>query len=181
MKYLTLLLLACAAPLPAQTRLSSAIQFDGSPDELAWENVPALPFTTPDQRTVIKVAYDDVYFYAAGWFYDRRNRNDAFALCLDVVNDGHDPKWFGITPTGMRFETLLSEDGDKMTRRWETSWDAATTMTKEGWFVELRIPYSTMNARLRSNHAEGIDLWLKYDHGAAGHSFVQKYTLTFRS
>src|SRR5687767_13063928 len=76
---------ALSAPAGAQqpaplelTRLDSAITFDGMPDESAWQRIPVLPLTTyapvfraaPKQRTEIRVAYDDDFFYAAGWFYD---------------------------------------------------------------------------------------------------------------
>ena len=80
----TICLLARAVPALAQetplelTRLPSAIVVDGRLDDEAWKAVPALPLTMytpvfrgqPTQRTEIRVAYDDEYFYAAGWFYD---------------------------------------------------------------------------------------------------------------
>jgi hypothetical protein len=84
------------------SRLSAPIVLDGKPDEAAWRQIPPLPLTmyspvfrgTPTQRTEIRVAYDDEYFYAAGWFYDtnpsgirinslyrdRWNGDDAFAI-----------------------------------------------------------------------------------------------------
>ena len=72
------------APLPL-ARLSGPIVLDGTPDEPAWERVPSLPLTMyspvfrgrPTQRTEIRVAYDDDYFYAAGWFFDRTGSYDA--------------------------------------------------------------------------------------------------------
>ncbi len=60
------------------TRLTEPIVLDGMPDEAAWQRIPLLPLTVyapvfrapPKQRSEIRVAYDDEFFYAAGWFYD---------------------------------------------------------------------------------------------------------------
>ena len=86
---------------------------------------------TPTQRTEIRVAYDDEYFYAAGWFYDtdpsgirinslyrdRWNGDDALAIYIDAFNDNQNAKWFGTTPAGMRFDLLVSDDGNTTQRQ----------------------------------------------------------------
>ena len=147
-------------------RLSSPITVDGRLDEEAWQKIPALPMTmyapvyrgTPTQRTEIRVAYDDEYFYAAGWFYDadpsgirvnslyrdRWNGDDAFAIYIDAFNDNRTAKWFGTTPAGMRFDVLVSDDGLTSNDSWDAFWTAKTTVTADGWFAEVRIPFSTL-------------------------------------
>jgi hypothetical protein len=174
MKTLTILLgfLAGAAPLVAQepplriARLSGPITLDGVPDEAAWRAVEPLPLTMylpvfrgePTQRTEIRVAYDDDALYAAGWFYDddpsgirvnslyrdRWNGDDAFAIYIDTFNDNRNAKWFGTTPAAMRFETLVSDDGATLNGSWDTFWDARSSITDEGWFAEVRIPFSSL-------------------------------------
>ena len=151
------------------TRLPSPIVLDGRPDEAAWEAIPALPLTmyepvfrgTPTQRTVIRVAYDDEYFYAAGWFYDtdpsgirinslyrdRWNGDDAFAIYIDAFNDNQNAKWFGTTPGGIRFDLLVSDDGLTTNNSWDGFWTSVTSVTNEGWFAEVRIPFSTLGFR----------------------------------
>jgi hypothetical protein len=55
------------------TRISGEIIFDGIPDEAAWESIEALPLTmyrpafgeAPTEKSIIKIAYDDEYFYAS--------------------------------------------------------------------------------------------------------------------
>ena len=148
------------------SRLSGPITLDGRPDEPAWQQVPALPLTmyspvfrgTPTQRTEIRVAYDDEYFYAAGWFYDtdpsgirvnslyrdRWNGDDALAIYIDAFNDNQTSKWFGTTPAGMRFDLLVSDDGNTTNENWDAFWTSATSVTSEGWFAEVRIPFSTL-------------------------------------
>ena len=148
------------------TRLAGPITVDGRLDEPAWKQVPPLPLTmyapvfkgTPTQRTEIRVAYDDEYFYAAGWFFDtdpsgirvnslyrdRWNGDDAFAIYIDAFNDNQTAKWFGTTPAGMRFDLLVSDDGNTSNDSWDGFWISRTTITSAGWFVEVRIPFSTL-------------------------------------
>lgn len=165
----TLLLAGPAAAQPAPLelmRLAGPITLDGMPDEAAWLAIAPLPLTTyapvfrgaPTQRTEIRVAYDDESFYAAGWFHDndasgirinslyrdRWNGDDAFAIYIDAFNDRQNSKWFGITPAGMRFDVLVSDDGNVLNDSWDTFWGAKTTVTDSGWFAEVRIPFSSL-------------------------------------
>src|SRR5687768_12827604 len=171
----TICLLACSSTALAQetplelTRLPRPTVVDGRLDDEAWKGVPALPLTMytpvfrgqPTQRTVIRVGYDDEYFYAAGWFYDtdpsgirinslyrdRWNGDDAFAIYIDAFNDNQNAKWFGTTPGGIRFDLLVSDDGLTTNNSWDGFWTSVTSVTNEGWFAEVRIPFSTLGFR----------------------------------
>lgn len=163
---------AQAPPEPARdiplaiTRITTPIVIDGVMDDPAWENVPTLPLTmyapvyggTMSEASEMRVAYDDQYFYAGGWFYDRMpegirinslyrdrwNGDDTLAIYIDAFNDNQNAKWFGITPAGMRFDLLVSDDGTTTNDNWDSFWTAATRVTDEGWFVEVRIPFSSL-------------------------------------
>ena len=158
-------------PVPFELpRLTAPVIVDGNPNEAAWEGVPELPLTmyapvfrgTASQRSVVKVAYDDEYFYAAGWFYDenpqgirinslyrdRWNGDDAFAIYIDAFNDNQNSKWFGTTPGGIRFDLLVSDDGLTLNDSWDTFWTARSTVTATGWFTEVRIPFSSLGFRV---------------------------------
>ncbi|HET9314624.1 MAG TPA: sugar-binding protein [Vicinamibacteria bacterium] len=147
-------------------RLPGPVAVDGRPDEEAWKAIPPLPLTqyaphwrgTPTQRSEIRVAYDDEALYAAGRFYDddpgairvnslyrdRWNGDDAFAIYVDAFNDNTNAKWFGTTAAAMRFDLLVSEDGARTNESWDAHWESETSVTSEGWFVEVRIPFSTL-------------------------------------
>jgi hypothetical protein len=153
------------APLEL-TRITSPILVDGVMNDEAWRGVAPLPLTMylpvfrgePTQRSEIRVAYDEHYFYAGGWFYDsdpkairinslyrdRWNGDDALAIYIDAFNDNQNAKWFGVTAAGMRFDQLVSDDGNTLNDNWDGFWDAKTTITDEGWFVEVGIPFSTI-------------------------------------
>lgn len=161
------LLLAATLTQPMQlTRVTTPITVDGNMNDEAWQSVPPLPLTMylptyhgqPTQRSEIRVAYDDEAFYAGAWCFDtkpsgirinslyrdRWNGDDALAIYIDAFNDNNNAKWFGVTPAGMRFDSLVSDDGVMLNDNWDGFWNAKATITNEGWFVEVRIPFSTI-------------------------------------
>ena len=152
-------------------RLSQPIDFDGLSTEPAWDAVAPLPMTmyqptyqgTPTERTEIRIAYDGEYLYASGRFYDtepdgirsnslyrdRYSGDDTFALVLDTFNDNENALWFYTSPAGVRFDQAVTNDaafsgGRPINESWNTHWDVATVQTDEGWFAEMRIPYSSL-------------------------------------
>jgi hypothetical protein len=170
-----------AAEVPMELRrLSGPITLDGHPGEVAWQHVPPLPLTMyspvfkgrPTQRTEIRVAYDDEFFYAAGCFYDtdpsgirinslyrdRWNGDDAFAIYIDAFNDNQTAKWFGTTPAGMRFDLLVSDDGNTTNENWDAFWIAKTSVNEQGWFAEVRIPGIRTEAARRCRLQSGYVL-----------------------
>lgn len=163
--------LASAQETPMElTRLPGPIVVDGRMDEEVWQQIPTLPLTmysplfkgVPTQRTELRVAYDDEYLYVGGWFYDTdpsgirinslyRDRwigDDALAIYIDAFNDNQNAKWFGTTPGGIRFDLLVSDDGNTTNDNWDTFWTSKTSVTSEGWFAEVRIPFSSLGFRV---------------------------------
>ena len=148
-------------------RLAGPIQLDGLIDEPAWQAVEPLPLVmyqptyqgAMTERTEIRVAYDDDYLYAAGHFYvrnpddlrgnsfyrDRWSGDDTFGLVLDTFNDNESALWFYTTPLGTRFDAAVANDAEGSDNyNWNTFWDVATTQTNEGWFAEMRIPFTSL-------------------------------------
>lgn len=154
------------------TRLPSPVTLDGVLDDAAWQSIPPLPLTmytpvfrgTPTQRTEIRVAYDDENLYIGAWCFDTERKgirvnslyrdrwagDDAIAIYIDAFNDKHNSKWFGVTAGGVRFDQLVSDDGATLNGSWDTFWFASTTITNEGWFAEVRIPFSSLGFRVDS-------------------------------
>lgn len=156
------------SPIDIQ-RLSSDVTLDGIPDEPAWQEISSFPLIVyqpvyggeMSNETVIKVAYDDKYLYVAGELYDsnpdgivantlyrdRYSGDETFAIILDSYNDNENAKWFFVTPTGVHVDQQISNDsegGNSFNRDWNTHWDAAAQITDEGWFAEIRIPFSSL-------------------------------------
>ena len=152
-------------------RVDGVISVDGVPDESAWTALEPLPLVQHwpvfqgemAQRTVIRVGYDDEYFYAAGWFYDdpdliqanslRRDRwdgDDSFDILIDSYNDDQTALKFTTTPAGVLLDFAIRNDAQPgsstgpLNQDWNTFWEAATSRTDEGWFAEMRIPLSSL-------------------------------------
>ena len=149
-------------------RLNGPIVLDGRVDEPAWEAVPPLPLVVfapqyrmpPTERTEIRVAYDDRYLYVSGRLYDSDPKgirartlyrdnfagDDHFCFALDTYNDYQSAVWFCVNPAGTRGDQTIANDGDFSTfnRDWNTYWDAATTQNDQGWFAEIRVPFSSL-------------------------------------
>ncbi|PSQ66341.1 MAG: hypothetical protein BRD32_02840 [Bacteroidetes bacterium QH_2_64_74] len=168
--------LSAAPPATAQTpmvlpRIDGPITVDGQVTEPAWQEIEPLPMTmyqptyegSVQERTEIRVAYDDKYLYVSGRLYDsnpegiranslyrdRYSGDDTFAIVLDTFNDNENALWFFTTPTGVRFDFAVSNDaeggfGGAVNDNWDTFWSAEATLTDEGWFAEMRIPLSSL-------------------------------------
>ena len=151
-------------------RLAGPIQLDGLIDEPAWQAVEPFPLVmyqptyegTMAEPTEIRVAYDDDYLYVSGRLYhlepgnlransfyrDRWSGDETFAIVLDTFNDNENALWFYTTPLGTRFDIAVADDAANgrasANNNWNTFWDVATTRTDEGWFAEIRIPFTSL-------------------------------------
>lgn len=168
-----------SVPVPL-ARLSGPIELDGVIDESAWLAIPLLPVVQHwpeyeggmEQVTEIRLAYDDDYLYAAGGFYDAEDQvravsllrdraagDDAFDLIVDSFNDDQTALQFTTTPLGVLIDQEIRNDAEfgngvaPFNRDWNTFWDAATTVTDEGWFVEVRVPLASLGFSVRDGRA----------------------------
>ncbi|WP_412061324.1 DUF5916 domain-containing protein [Rubrivirga sp. IMCC45206] len=147
-------------------RLSGPIALDGRVDEAAWDAVAPLDLVThwptfgdaPSEPTEIRLAYDDeaVYLscrcyappeavFAASFARDLSTlATDYLNLSLDTYNDNTTGVAFHTTPTGSRTDATHAGDTGANDDTWNTYWDAQATITPEGWFAEMRIPFSSL-------------------------------------
>jgi hypothetical protein len=163
------------------TRISGGITFDGVPDEAVWQPVQTLPMVMlmpapgdePTEISVIKIAYDDEYFYVSGLinYHDPKYlraigkqrdysdlSSDFFGFTLDTFNDRENGMQFITNPNGLRSDATIKNDiVDEETdrnRSWNTFWDVKTRIVEQGWSAEFRIPFSS----LRFQASEGKTL-----------------------
>jgi hypothetical protein len=152
------------------SRLYGSVKLDGLSEEQAWEEIKPLPVVMhspnfldkPTERTEILVAYDDDYLYVAGRLYDKepskiqctskkrddmKPNNDWFGIVIDTFNDKENALVFFTTPSGLRLDMTVFNDAqgeEPFNTDWNTFWDVATERNKDGWFVEMRIPLSSL-------------------------------------
>lgn len=73
--------------------------------------------------------------------------NDWFGLIIDTFNDKENALAFFTTPSGLRLDMTVYDDaqGDfPVNNSWNTFWDVKTARNEEGWFAEIRIPFSSL-------------------------------------
>lgn len=68
---------------------------------------------------------------------------DNFEIVLDPFNDDRNGYLFVTNPNGALSDALIADNGDSVNRDWDGVWEVRTQVTEEGWFAEVRIPFST--------------------------------------
>jgi hypothetical protein len=89
---------------------------------------------------------------ATSLYRDRISGSDHLEVLLDTYNDNQTGYGFTTTPTGIRNDLEVANDaqglalssGSVFNRDFNTYWDAESTITDEGWFTEIRIPFSSL-------------------------------------
>ena len=174
-------------------RLTGAIDLDGHITESAWDAIDPLPLVmygptykgTITERTEIRIGYDDEHIYVSGRLYhsdisnlranslyrDRWSGDETFAVLIDSFNDNENALWFYVMPLCTRSDLAISDDAALGRRSqnedWNTFWDAACTITDEGWFAEMRIPFTSLGFQSDGERVEmGITTyrWMTNNH-----------------
>ena len=133
--------------------------------------------TQPSEKSDVRIGYDDGFLWigarllmedATKIFAVTKKRDemlfdyDAFGVILDTYNDNENGLAFFTAPTGLRTDYTISNDasggggGPFMTdlnTSWNTFWDVKTTIDDEGWYVEMRIPFSSLKFKPDNNIA----------------------------
>jgi hypothetical protein len=161
------------APTARAVRINEPITIDGRFDEAVWMTAPAVtefyqsvpeegaPVTQP---TEVRFLYDDDYLYIGGWMWDdgeiqtRLARRDAglpdvdvFAVILDGYHDHRTAFRVATSPSGwIRDEFVVggrgggAGGGSSSDTSWDPIWSTEATVTEEGWFVEIAVPFSQL-------------------------------------
>lgn len=162
-------------PLQIQ-KMSGEINFDGHVNEDVWNNLPLLPMlvntpnfgSRPSEESEVMITYDDEYLWVGARLLtkdpstittnsmkrDEMNMNsDVFGIMLDTYNDNENAYSFTTMPTGARIDAAISGDGSMMgiNADWNTFWDVKTSRDDKGWYVEMRIPFTSLRFQPQGN------------------------------
>ncbi len=158
--------------LPA-LKINTPIKIDGILDEAAWQkaaiadsfivNFPT--FGVPaKQNTQVRVLYSDQAVYIGAYLYDdpklirkqltsrdgeSRQDIDYFSVFFDTYNDNQNGYQFLVTARNVQSDGRLvankvSQFGLPTDYTWDAVWESKVTMQKDGWIVEMKIPYSAL-------------------------------------
>lgn len=156
------------------------IVFDGRLDESAWNDAARINnFTQRDlnfgepatEATEVAVLYTKAALYIGVWAYQKDphsiiakflqrdfdfDTDDNFRVILSPFNDKRNGYEFVINPLGARADLLVSGN-ENSNIDWNGVWDAKTTVTDEGWFAEIVIPFTSLKFRKSDQHIWAIN------------------------
>ncbi len=145
-----------------------AVELDGTLDDAVWAQ--ARPITEfrqqepveggePSEPTQIRVLYDDEALYIGAMLFDSNpegilayqlqrdaglGTDDRFMWIISTFDDNRTGYFFETNPAGLLGDGLI-EGGGGFNKRWNGLWDMRTRVLDNGWSVEIRIPFSTLN------------------------------------
>lgn len=147
------------------------IQLDGKLNEAVWKRAVHISnFTQRElnvgepatERTEVAIVYTAKSLFIGFCGYDREpdklvaremkrdfswGGEDNFEVIIDTYNDDRNGFLFAINPNAARADVQVLNNGESFNKSWNGVWDAKTTITDEGWFAEVEIPFSTLKFR----------------------------------
>ncbi|QHI35569.1 hypothetical protein IMCC3317_09150 [Kordia antarctica] len=163
----------------AIARTTEAPKIDGILDDAVWKTAKeATGFTqfrpnvgvpdTEENKTVVKMTYDDTAIYIAAYLYDdpekimrqftsRDNfgQSDFFGLILNPNNDAQNDTEFFVFSSGTQADAVANpSNGEDF--GWNAVWDSAVKINDDGWSVEMKIPYRALRFSNREVQTWGI-------------------------
>ncbi|MEA2694199.1 MAG: hypothetical protein QOJ16_3586 [Acidobacteriota bacterium] len=173
------------SPRLAIRRATGAITIDGDLSDPGWRDAAKVDTfwetkrgdsAKPPVATVARLAYDERYFYAAFEFVDPHPEairaplgdhdniggdTDYGGVILDARNDGKTAILFLANARNVQYDAL-SNDASGEDSSPDYFWDSATRITKEGWVLEMRIPFSSLRYARSDPQTWGILLYRNY-------------------
>ncbi|MEN8125923.1 MAG: DUF5916 domain-containing protein [Bacteroidota bacterium] len=125
-----------------------------------------------EQKTEVKILYDDEAIYIAAYMYDSNpddilrqltNRDnfgnsDAFGLTINPNNDGQNEFMFLVTAAGVQIDAQISpSNGDDFS--WNEVWYSKISFDEKGWYAEIKLPYSALRFSKEEVYTWGINLF----------------------
>jgi hypothetical protein len=154
--------------------IQGEIKFDGRVDDPCWMNLTPLQMVMhtptfgnqPTEKSEVMICYDNTFIYVGARLFDSEaskmlvtsrkrdegsNSNESLTLVFDSFNDKENALVFSTTPSGLRNDLTVLNDAICVNPRtppfndsWNTFWDVKTTSDSKGWYLEMRIPFSSM-------------------------------------
>jgi len=167
-------------------KATKAPKIDGDIDDEVWKNAPvASDFVElnptagrhekAEERTEVKILYDDNAIYIAARMYETSSakiakelttrdniaHDDFFGLILDTYLDGLNGTGFFVTAAGVQFDAkygLPDQNGNNEDPSWNAVWESKVKIDKQGWTAELKIPYSALRFSKKDVQTWGLNM-----------------------
>ncbi len=167
-------------------RAAGSIVVDGDLSDPGWQRATRVDTfyetnpgdnVPPKARTVAHLAYDDRFFYAAFEFFDPDpskirapygDRDDVASytdyggVILDTRNDHRTGLLLLANPRGIQYDAITDDTTGNEDNSPDFYWDSAAKITKEGWVLEMRVPFSSLRYPRGDKQTWGILLYRNY-------------------
>jgi hypothetical protein len=159
------------------------IIIDGKFDETVWATAKvASDFVMifpdngkeiePEQRTEVRVVYDNEAIYVAAKLYDNEAKkiskelarrdvfgtSDHFGLQINGYNDGQQEFRFFVSAADVQIDVFYTESNGE-DYSWNAIWDSKAVLNDEGWCVEMKIPYAALRFSTEPKQTWGINFY----------------------
>lgn len=148
-------------------RISSAPDIDGRIGANEWSGaarisdlheVEPVEFTSPSERTVWYIAYDDRNLYVAAHAFEsnpeditaqvlrqggRLFSDDYMSIIIDAFNNKRSGYVFTLNPNGVRADAIYAT-ATRPSEDWDGIWRGASAIVDDGWTMEMAIPFNTV-------------------------------------
>ena len=165
-------------------RTSLAPKIDGHLNDDAWKNVPICnnfielnpsngKNENKEYKTEVKLIYNDDAIFISALLLDPNpakipmefsNRDnlgqaDFFFITINPNDDGQNPFEFIVQSTGNQADAKIANGNEDF--NWSAVWDSDVQLTKEGWTVEMKIPYRALRFANEEVQSWGINFHRK--------------------
>jgi hypothetical protein len=167
------------------TKTTVAPKIDGVLDDEIWKTTPiATDFVElnpvagrhekPEERTEVRILYDNDAIYVAARMYetgpdkiarelatrDNVGNADFIGIVLDTYLDGINASGFYVTAAGSQYDAKYapSPNGNNEDGSWNAVWDSKVKIDDKGWTAEFRIPYSALRFSKKDVQTWGLNL-----------------------
>jgi len=161
-------------------RISSPPVINGVLDDESWKSgtwegnfTQNQPYSgrSESQKTEFKIVFDENNLYVAIKAYDtcpdsivnrlsRRDQQDGdlVGIIIDSFHDLRTGFLFGVSSTGVKYDHMMTNDGQNEDPTWDPNWWVKTSVNKEGWVAEMEIPFSQVRFDKNSGDVWGFDV-----------------------
>ncbi|MDA3891064.1 MAG: carbohydrate binding family 9 domain-containing protein, partial [Salinivirgaceae bacterium] len=163
------------------TEIEIAPTIDGELNDEAWQNGEWLndftqfePYNAAatTQRTEFKILFDKDNLYIGMKAFDtspdsivqrltRRDNPDGdfMGIAFDSYHDLRTAFMFAVTAGGVKFDQMLTEDGENEDDSWNANWWVKVKMVEDGWIAEIKIPFSQLRFENESDGVWGLQVF----------------------
>ncbi|MBA2421734.1 MAG: carbohydrate binding family 9 domain-containing protein, partial [Chitinophagales bacterium] len=137
-------------------KLNDGCWKDGNPFSDLIQSVPEYGLIAKDRTEVIILYDDDAVYLSAKCFMnpdsiwmqfterdDIFDNTDVLSIAFDTYHDGQNGFAFGVSPRNVQsdFKFYQNSNSDDT---WDAVWESQVYIADDGWYVEMKIPYSAL-------------------------------------